>query len=275
MAPAAPLKSAAFFDLDKTVIARSSALAFSRPFYAGGLITRRAVLRSAYAHFLFQAAGADHDQMERMRTYMSQMVAGWDVDQVHSIVQETLTEIITPAVYREAQELIAEHHAAGRDVVLVSSSGADVVGPIGAMLGVDKVLATQMVVKDGHYTGEIAFYNYAEAKPLAIRELADQDGYDLATSYAYSDSITDLPMLMAVGRPTAVNPDRALRKEALAREWPILDFIHPVNLRQRLAQQVTSLPSPKPATMGVAVAALAAAGALLWYLGRRRGTLST
>ena len=89
-------KAAAFFDLDKTIIARSSTLAFSRPFYAGGLITRRAVLRSAYAHFLFMAGGADHDQMERLRRYLSDMVTGWDVQQVRDIVAETLEALIEP-----------------------------------------------------------------------------------------------------------------------------------------------------------------------------------
>ena len=153
----APGRSAAFFDLDKTVIARSSTLAFSRPFYAGGLITRRAMLRSAYAHFFYQVNGADHDQMERMRRYLSNLSTGWDVQQVRDIVAETLTELISPLVYEEATTLIAEHHDAGRDVVIVSASGAEVVEPIGALLGADHVVATQMVVTDGRYSGDIDF----------------------------------------------------------------------------------------------------------------------
>lgn len=263
-------RSAAFFDLDKTVIARSSALAFSRPFFAGGLITRSTVLRSAYAHFLFQAAGADHDQMERMRAYMSQMVAGWQVDQVRSIVEETLSEIIVPAVYQEARDLIAEHRAAGRDVVLVSSSGADVVEPIGRMLGVDRVVATRMAVADGAYTGEIEYYNYAEAKAVAMRALAASEGYDLAASYAYSDSSTDLPMLAAVGHPTAVNPDRALRKEATARGWPVQDFTHPVSLRQRLATGISSIPSPRPRQVLVLGGVALVVAAAVWHHRRHR-----
>jgi HAD superfamily hydrolase (TIGR01490 family) len=229
----APERSAAFFDLDKTVIARSSALAFSRPFYAGGLITRRAMLRSAYAHFFYQVNGADHDQMERMRRYLSNLSTGWDVQQVRDIVAETLTELISPLVYEEATTLIAEHHEAGRDVVIVSASGAEVVEPIGSMLGADRVVATRMVVADGKYTGDIDFYAYGANKATAMLELAAERGYDLGASYAYSDSATDLPMLEVVGHPFAVNADKALRREAIARDWPLLDFTRPVRMRTR------------------------------------------
>jgi len=266
----APGRSAAFFDLDKTIIARSSTFAFSKPFYAGGLITRSAVLRSAYAHFLFLFGGADHDQMERLRAYLSDLVTGWDVQQVRDIVAETLEELIQPLVFREATALIAEHHAAGRDVVIVSSSGAEVVEPIGAMLGADRVVATRMVVDAGRYTGEIEFYAYGENKAAAIRELAERAGYDLADCFAYSDSMTDLPMLAEVGHPTAVNPDRSLRREAAARGWPVVDFSHPVRLRERMAGQVQRMPSPRPPAVAVAVSAGAATAGLIWYAARRR-----
>ena len=227
-------RSAAFFDLDKTVIARSSTLAFSRPFYAGGLITRRAMLRSAYAHFFYQVNGADHDQMERMRRYLSNLSTGWDVQQVRDIVAEALADLIQPLVYEEATLLIAEHHDAGREVVIVSASGSEVVEPIGALLGADHVVATRMVVDEGRYTGDIDFYAYGANKAEAMRQLAEERGYDLAECYAYSDSSTDLPMLEAVGHPVAVNADKALRKEALARGWPLLDFTRPVRMRTRL-----------------------------------------
>ena len=145
------------------------------------------------------------------------MVAGWDVSQVSAIVAETLHESIDPTVYAEAVALIEEHHAAGRDVVVVSASGAEVVEPIAAILGADHVIATRMNVVDGRYTGEIDFYAYGENKASAIRGLAAGEGYDLDASYAYSDSITDAPMLGAVGHAFAVNPDRALRRLAAAR----------------------------------------------------------
>lgn len=262
-------RAAAFFDLDKTIIARSSAFAFSRPFYSGGLITRRAVLRSAYAHFLFLAGGADHDQMERMRRYLSDLCTGWDVQQVRDIVAETLDRLITPAVYAEATQLIAEHRLAGRDVVIVSASGAEVVGPIGAMLGADHILATRMLVADGRYTGEVETYMYGEEKARGVRELARRYGYDLQASYAYSDSVTDLPMLSAVGHPVAVNPDRALRREALARDWPTVDFTNPSSLRTRVAGQVARAPRwSLPAAVGGVLATVVTGVALWWFLRR-------
>ncbi|WP_371406638.1 HAD family hydrolase [Kribbella sp. NBC_00662] len=264
MAHPGAARSAAFFDLDKTILARSSTLAFSRPFYAGGLINRRTVLRSAYAQFVYLLGGADHDQMERMREYISAMCTGWDVATVKAIVADTLDHIVRPMIHTEAVELIAQHHAAGRDVVIVSSSGAEVVEPIGAMLGADKVIATRMVVADGKYTGEIAEYAYGPNKVTAIEALAAAEGYDLATSYGYSDSITDEPLLAAVGHPFAVNPDKALRRIAVERGWPVLDFAEP--------QQPPRTGVRRPAVAAGVVAAVAA-GALL--LASRRRSRST
>ena len=219
-----PVRTAAFFDLDKTVIAKSSTLAFSKPFFDQGLINRRAVLKSTYAQFLFLMSGADHDQMDRMRSYVTNMCTGWDVEQVRSIVTETLHDIVDPLVFAESADLIADHKICGRDVVVVSASGEEIVAPIARALGATHAMATRMVVEDGRYTGEIAFYCYGDGKVEAIRQLAAREGYALEHCYAYSDSITDLPMLEAVGHPTVVNPDRALRKEAAARGWPALTF---------------------------------------------------
>ncbi|WP_304050269.1 HAD-IB family hydrolase [Jatrophihabitans endophyticus] len=265
-APTPAGRPAAFFDLDKTIIAKSSVLAFGRPFYQGGLINRRAVLRSAYAQFMFALAGADADQIERMRAYLTSMCTGWDVAQVREIVSETLHDIIDPIVYDEAVDLIAVHKAAGRDVVIVSTSGDEVVAPIGAMLGADEVVATRMVVEDGHYTGEIERYAYGPEKAVAIRELAAERGYDLAASYAYSDSATDVPMLEAVGHPFAVNADRALRRIAAEREWPALTFSNAVPLRER----ISGLRPEHPVTAATVVGAGVAAAGLVWYATRRR-----
>ncbi len=258
-------RTAAFFDLDKTVIAKSSTLAFSKPFFDQGLLTRRSVLKSSYAQFLFTLSGADHDQMDRMRTHLTNMCSGWDVEQVKSIVNETLHDIVTPLVFAEAADLIAGHKLCGRDVVVVSASGEEIVAPIARALGATHAMATRMVVADGKYTGEVAFYCYGEGKVQAIRELAAREDYPLDHCYAYSDSITDLPMLQTVGHPAVVNPDRALRKEATARGWPILTFSRPVSLRDRI-------PAPSSAavatTAAVGVSALAA-GALTYSLLRR------
>ena len=254
-------RGAAFFDLDKTILATSSALAFTRPFYRGGLIGRSDVVRSAYAQFIFLASGADHDQMETMRRYMSDLVTGWDVAKVQEIVAETIDEIIDPAVYDEAVALIEQHRAQGRDVVIISSSGTEVVEPIGERLGVDVAVGTQLVIEDGRYTGEILFYAYGEGKAQAMRDLAAERGYDLTASYAYTDSVTDLPMLEAVGHPTAVNPDAELRRIAAERKWPVLDFARPVSMRSRLAIEKRQAVAAGAAAAAVSAAALG----LAWY----------
>ncbi|RKT83993.1 HAD family hydrolase [Saccharopolyspora antimicrobica] len=260
--PATGRRVAAFFDLDKTIIAKSSTLAFSRPFFQEGLINRRAVLKSAYAQFVFMLAGADADQMDRMRAHITSLCSGWDVEQVNAIVEETLHDIVDPLVYKEATQLITEHQEQGHDIVVLSASGEEVVAPISKLLGADHWSGTRMVVVDGRYTGDVDFYCSAENKAIAARELAEEHGYDLAECHAYSDSITDLPLLEAVGHPTVINPDRALRKEAVQRGWPSLAFDHPVSLRARI-------PTPSRAAVtaaGVGMGAVAAAGAAWWGL---------
>lgn len=246
---ARPPRTAAFFDLDKTVIAKSSTLAFSKPFFNQGLLNRRAVLKASYAQFFFLMSGADHDQMDRMRSYVTGMCTGWDVEQVKAIVNETLHDIVDPLVFAEAAELIADHRLCGRDVVVVSASGEEIVAPIARALGATHAMATRMAVEDGRYTGEIEFYCFGDAKASAVRELAALEGYALEHCYAYSDSVTDLPMLSAVGHPAVVNPDRGLRREAVARGWPVLSFSRPVPLRERI-----------PAPSGAAVATTVALG---------------
>ncbi|MBW9207412.1 HAD-IB family hydrolase [Mumia sp. zg.B17] len=266
--PRARTRSAAFFDLDKTIIARSSTLAFSKHFYDSGLINRRSALRSAYAQFVFALQGADQAQMEKMRAYLTQLVKGWDVETVRQVVAETLHTVVDPLVYAEAVELIGAHHQAGRDVVIVSASGSEVVEPIGALLGADRVIATRLVEEEGLYTGEIRMYAYGENKAVAIRELAEAEGYDLSDSYAYSDSETDIPMLVEVGHPSAVNPDKGLRRVAVEEGWPILEFAEPVALKTRISLDSTG---SKVAAAGLAAAAVsAAAGVALHQIKRRR-----
>lgn len=226
---------AAFFDLDKTLIAGSSTLALGMPLYRCGMVTRKLLLRAAYARGIYQFGGADHDKMERMRSELTNLVRGWDAAALVRVIEEAAPAAIGRLIYPEAVRLIEEHKAAGQDVWLVSSAGADIVRPVGALLGVSNVIATRMVVDEGLYTGEIEFYAYAEHKATAIRELAAERGYDLDQCSAYSDSITDQPMLQAVGRPFAVNPDRPLRSVALAQGWPIMDFGRPRAARRRLS----------------------------------------
>jgi HAD superfamily hydrolase (TIGR01490 family) len=259
-------RAAAFFDLDKTILAKSSTLAFGRMFYQGGLVNRRAVLRSSYAQFVYLLGGADEAKMDRMRDYLAALSVGWDAEQVRAIVDETLHDIVAPIVYDEAVSLIESHRNAGRHVIIISSSGVEIVEGIGALLGADRAVGTRTRIEDGRYTGEIEFYAYGGNKATAMAELAEEHGYDLAASYAYSDSITDLPMLEAVGHPHAVNPDKALRRIALERGWPILQFARPVSLRSRMRPRY----SHRRATAAVAIGAAAGVLGWLWWRARRR-----
>ncbi|MFY1635660.1 HAD family hydrolase [Solwaraspora sp. WMMB335] len=263
-------RSAAFFDLDKTVIAKSSALAFGRPFYRDGLITRRDVVKSAYAQLMFRLGGTDEQTMARTRDYLAALCKGWPVEQVRQIVAETLHELINPYVYAEAAALIEEHQNAGRDVVLVSASGEEMVRPIGELLGVTDVIATRMTVENGRYSGQIEFYAAGPAKVTGVAELAEQRGYDLAECYAYSDSYTDVPMLECVGHPSAVNPDRQLRKLAIEQEWPILAFRHPIPLGRRLRERPAVPVAAAALSVGVGVAI-----GIAWYGRHRRSRASS
>jgi HAD superfamily hydrolase (TIGR01490 family) len=258
--------SAAFFDLDKTIIAKSSVLAFGRPFYREGLLSRRSIVKSLYAQVVFMMVGADEQKMEKLRVAMSAMTRGWNRDHVATIVRETLTDVIEPIIYAEALELFDEHHAAGRKVVIVSSAPLEVVQPLAEFLGADEGVGTRAAVDtDGNYTGELEFYAYGAHKAQAIRELAARQYINLPMSYAYSDSITDLPMLEVVGHPVAVNPDKELARIAREREWETRDFERPVRLRDRMPVP----PAGPTLAVGGALAAAGAGVAVWWWLRRR------
>jgi HAD superfamily hydrolase (TIGR01490 family) len=254
---------AAFFDLDKTVISKSSSLALTRPFYRAGLVTRSQLLRGAYAQLVYLTLGADERRMDRAKEGMLALTKGWSKEEVEQVVREALEEVVDPYIYQEALDLIALHQALGRGVYIVSSSPEEVVRPLAERLGVHEVIATRAETVDGRYTGNLEFYCYRELKARRIVEVAKEQEIDLGGSFAYSDSITDLPMLEAVGNPVAVNPDRELRRVAEQRGWRIRDFRRPVRLRQRLADV------PRPHPVAIAVAA-AVAAVLAWVFLRRR-----
>jgi HAD superfamily hydrolase (TIGR01490 family) len=255
-----PMREAAFFDLDKTVIAKSSTLAFGRPLYHAGFLGKRALARLSLAQIFYQLFGADHDQLERARDELLHLVSGWSRDDVEQLVRETIAEFATPFVYAEALFLIDEHQRMGRRVVIVSASTEEIVRPIAEYLGVDDVIATRVRTDEaGRYLPEIEVYAMGPGKAKAMMEMAEKEGLDLDGSYAYSDSITDVPMLEVVGNPVVVNPEKELRKIAEEREWPVLQFQRPVSM-----EPIIPRPSPIAGIAFVAsLGALAAAIALL------------
>ncbi len=258
---------AAFFDLDKTIIATSSAFAFGREFMHSGLITPVEALQMSLARATYMIAGQSSEQMDSTRDQLAAMIAGWSVEQVTEIASETMHSVVIPAIYAEARELIAFHRTAGHDVIIISASAVQLVELIAAELDVDQVVATELEVRGGRFTGEVLFYCKGEEKAGAIARLAHDHGYDLAASYAYSDSATDLPMLGTVGHPVAVNPDRALKKIALDNSWDIRTFKDPVPLFQ--------MPTGREVGIGAGVVAAVTAvtvGSIWWAQRGRRGS---
>ncbi|MHB8671598.1 MAG: HAD family hydrolase [Acidimicrobiales bacterium] len=257
---------AAFFDLDKTVIARASMVAFGRPFYRNGMVSRSLVLRALYGQLVYLHLGADEAKLARMRESVLALTRGWEQARVSAIVRETLTDVVEPIIYAEALELIEGHRAAGRKVFIVSASPEEIVEPLAEFLGADQAIATRARVDaEGRYTGEVEYYAYGPAKAEAIRRVAGEQGLDLASSFAYSDSATDVPMLEAVGNPVAVNPDRELMRVARERGWEVRHFVRPVRLRDRMP-----LPSAGP-TAAVAATVALAAGGVAWWRWKERG----
>jgi HAD superfamily hydrolase (TIGR01490 family) len=214
------LSAAAFFDLDRTLLRRSSALALAPAFRRRGLISRRVMVKAAAWQVLFMLRGASHEAVRSAAEEGLLVLEGWTPEQMRDLVAESLESVLRPLVYAESLDLVRRHRDRGEPVYIVSATLQEIVQAIADDLGFDGALGTVCEVVDGKYTGKAIRALHAENKAACIREL----DYDLAASTAYSDSHTDLPFLEAVGYPVAVNPDRALRRIADERSWPILEF---------------------------------------------------
>lgn len=256
----------AFFDLDKTTIANAAMFAFSPALKDAGFISTRLILRAVWGRLMFMYFGASHERMEDMRNNALRICKGWDQREVSNLVSGALQDVIDPIVYREAIEEIAAHRAAGHKVFMVSASPEEIVVPLSRHLGADGAVATiPEVDKHGKYTGDVEFYSFGPFKVDAMEALALEHEVDLSASYAYTDSITDLPMLEVVGHPIVVNPDRGLAREASDRGWEIREFSNPVPLRQRVGEHAK--------TGALVAGAGAIAGGAGWYLrSKRRAT---
>ncbi|HET6948814.1 MAG TPA: HAD family hydrolase [Acidimicrobiales bacterium] len=259
---------AAFFDLDKTVIAKASMVAFSGPLHRAGLLSRRMLLRAAWGQLVYAQFGASPEKLDKLRDSVLRLTIGWDQAEISAIVREALVDVVEPIVYDEALELIREHRMAGRKVFIVSASPEEIVAPLARYLGVDEMLATRAELDDqGRYTGRTELYCYGPAKVVAMQAVAERDGIDLGASYAYSDSATDRPMLEAVGHAVVVNPDRELLRAAKAQGWEVRRFTRRVPLRDRVP-----MPAPRQAALGggALVVLVGATVAARWLWDRRQ-----
>jgi len=214
------VNSAAFFDLDRTLLRRSSALALAGSFRERGLISRMQLAKAAAWQLLFVMRGASHETVRRAAEDGLLVLRGSTPEELRTLVAEALEPVLRPLVYAEPLHLVEQHRARGEPVYIVSATLQEIVEAIAADLGFDGALGTICEVKDGMYTGRAVRALHAENKVVAVREL----GFELDLCTAYSDSHTDLPLLEAVGHPVAVNPDRALRRIAGERDWPVLEF---------------------------------------------------
>lgn len=218
------VRAAAFFDLDRTLIRRSSALALAPAFRAHGVISRTQLAKAAFWQLLFTARGASREGVRRAAEDGLMLLRGFPVESMHALVRDELDPTLKPLVYPEALVLVAGHHDRGEPTYVLSAALQEIIEPLAFDLGFDGALGSLCEVDDGRYTGRFVRALHGEGKATALHALAEREGFDLAASTAYSDSHTDVPFLEAVGHPVAVNPDKALRLLATVRGWPVLEF---------------------------------------------------
>ena len=200
-------------------------VALAKPMYDAGLITRRLIARSLWTNLVFNHLGADEERMRRVTETGLRVIRGWDAALVSAIVRDSLVARIEPIVFLEALDLIEMHRRAGRRTFLVSAAPEEIVIPVAEHLGIDGAIASRAATDAaGRYTGEAILWNHGAAKCDAVDAAVAEHDVDLARSYAYSDSHTDIPMLEMVGHPVAVNPDRVLAQTARDRRWATRRF---------------------------------------------------
>lgn len=217
--------AAAFFDLDRTLISGSSAFVFGVSAWRAEMLPTRQFAKDALGAIAFKLRGdRGGDVAEGVRQRILGAVTG--VDQASLIgLNESIVPRLLDRVRPESKELLELHRRRGRATYIISASPRELVEPLAKALGMTHGIGTISEVVDGLYTGKLLGpFCYGEGKVEAMREIARWESFDLGQCYAYSDSISDLPMLEAVGHPVAVNPDKRLNSIAVARGWPIVIF---------------------------------------------------
>jgi HAD superfamily hydrolase (TIGR01490 family) len=256
---AAP-RAAAFFDLDKTLMAGSSGVFFARAAYETGMISRSRLIKDVYENLRFRLRGSTDDRAEIVRRRVGEMIAGVPVRDLQRLSPRVLAGVL-PRLYPQMLQRAYDHQDAGVPVYILTAASQEMADLLAHVLAFDGGLGSRSEIVEGRYTGRPAGpFNYREGKVLAMRELAEREGIELEASYAYSDSESDLPMLRAVGQPVVVNPDAELRRIAAQEGWEVLHL-------DRLGQRLKVL-----AALG-AVAALGGLGRSV--RGTVRGNLAT
>jgi HAD superfamily hydrolase (TIGR01490 family) len=217
-------EAAAFFDLDRTLMAGSSGIHWVRAAQRAGLVSRRQLLADAWTDARFRLRGSTDAETEAVKARIAAFLAGRRVAELERLGPQVLAGVL-PRLYPRMLEVAHAHQDAGRPVYICTAATQDLAAVLAHVLGFDGAAGTRLERRDGRYTGRLdGPFCYAEGKPLRMREIARRDGVDLAASWAYSDSGSDLPMLRAVGHPVAVNPDAALARVAAQEGWEVLRF---------------------------------------------------
>jgi HAD superfamily hydrolase (TIGR01490 family) len=260
----APGGSAAFFDLDRTLMEGSSAFQFGRAAYRAGLLSRRQLISDGWANLKFRLRGASDQDSHELRDRISRSLEGTRVRDMERLGADVLAGVL-PRLYPQVLSRAHQHQDAGARVYIVTAASQDLADMLARVLAFDGAIGSQFSeVVDGVYTGRpTGLFVYGEGKALAIRRLAEREGLDLERSYAYSDSASDLPMLRLVGHPVAVNPDSGLTDAAREEGWEILRFDR---LGRRLKAAV--------GLAGAAVAGGAGSAAVAARSRRRRGLIT-
>jgi HAD superfamily hydrolase (TIGR01490 family) len=215
---------AAFFDLDRTLMAGSSAFQFGRAAYRAGLVNRRALARDAWENLLFRLRGSTDAGTDALRERIGMLLEGVRVRDLQRLAPDVLAGVL-PRLYPRMLAIAYEHQDAGRPIFICTAASQEMAELMAIVLTFDGAVGSVAEVVDGTYTGRPGGpFTYREGKAEAIRELAAREGIDLAASWGYSDSESDLPMLRAVGHPVAVNPDAELASVAREEGWEILRF---------------------------------------------------
>jgi len=249
-------RAAAFFDLDRTLMAGSSGFHWARAAHRAGLMARRQLLADAWANVQFRLRGSTDQGTERVKGRVGAWLAGRRVVDLDRLAPGVLAGVL-PRLYGQMLEVAYGHQDAGRPIFICTAASQETAAMLAHVLGFDGAAGSHLEQVDGVYTGRFdGPFCYREGKPARMRELAEAHDLDLAASHAYSDSSSDLPMLRAVGHPVAVNPDRELARAAAQEGWEVLRF-------ETLGRSL------KVAAAFAAVAALGGAGHAAQRSGRR------
>jgi HAD superfamily hydrolase (TIGR01490 family) len=218
-------RSAAFFDLDRTLMAGSSAMHFARAAYRAGMVNRRQILRDAGAHLRFRLRGSTDDETEEVLARVTKQLKGIPERDIARMAPDVLIGVL-PRIFPAMLEEVRRHQDEGRLTFIVSAAGGRMVELLARVLDMDGGIGTLYEVgPDGTFTGRLdGPFVYGEGKVTAMERFADEHDIEMEASYAYSDSASDLPMLKSVGNPVVVNPDPELTAIAKAEGWRIMRF---------------------------------------------------